>query len=206
VQILPTGVSFFQPADGVRRAARSFFDAAMPCIGCPVNGAGFGQFRVCKEAFDVIVQGTLIAFERENIIGFLRRDFRGNSLLCSHGIDRYNRALDRQHVQKLGDRLDLVAFPIDGALPDDQPCLAGISREKMQRPAPVRGFFGAAQRFAVNRYHATRDFLQRSNSRCEAFFQNLRLRQPENLAEGLRMGNAGLVGQKLFQPAQIFAA
>jgi hypothetical protein len=36
--------------------------------------AGFGKFRVCKEDFDVIVQGTLIAIERANIIGFSRRD------------------------------------------------------------------------------------------------------------------------------------
>jgi hypothetical protein len=47
--------------------ARSLFDAAMPCIRCPVNRAGLGQLSVFKEAFHIIVQRALIAFKRQNV-------------------------------------------------------------------------------------------------------------------------------------------
>jgi hypothetical protein len=57
----------FQPVDGIRRAP-------MPRIGCFVNSAGFGQFRVFKKALHIIVQLALIAFKRQNVIGFLRHE------------------------------------------------------------------------------------------------------------------------------------
>ena len=59
-QVWPIWMPLFQPVDGIRRAAFPFFATPMSGIGCFVNSAGFGQFRVFKEAFHIIVQRALI--------------------------------------------------------------------------------------------------------------------------------------------------
>ena len=60
------------------------------------------------EDFDILPQRALVAFQREDIISLLVDDLLRDVALTSHGIDGYDRALDRQQVEKLRDRDDLV--------------------------------------------------------------------------------------------------
>lgn len=84
-------------------------------FGAPIGRAGLGRLSVLKVEFDIIVERALVAFARKNIIGFLLENHSGNS------IDRHDRALARQHLQKLGDRLDLLLLQSTARCPMTRP-------------------------------------------------------------------------------------
>ena len=117
-QILPIGVAVLEPVDRSRCTDRALLDAAMARIGRCVNGAVYGQLRVGKENFDILMEGALIALAGKHVICFFGGDGCGDGFLCAHRVNRSNRALNRQHLQELGDYLDFVAFPVHRALRD----------------------------------------------------------------------------------------
>ena len=60
------------------------------------------------EELDILAQRALVAFQREDVIGLLVEDFLGDVALAAHRVDGHDGALDRHHVEQLGDGDDLV--------------------------------------------------------------------------------------------------
>ncbi|QGM46779.1 hypothetical protein H2LOC_014350 [Methylocystis heyeri] len=56
------------------------------------------------------MQRSLIALERDVVIGLLVFDLFGDGALASHGVDRHDGAFDRHHLLKRGNRDDLVGL------------------------------------------------------------------------------------------------
>jgi hypothetical protein len=69
-----------------------------------------GCLLLGREHLDVLAQCALIAFEGEDVIGLLLDDLLGDLALAAHGIDGYDGALDRQHIEKCRNGDDLVRF------------------------------------------------------------------------------------------------
>jgi hypothetical protein len=74
------------------------------CIGEAV-GLLFGN-----ENLNVLAQRSLIAFQRQDIIGFLFNDLLRDISLAPHRIDGHDRAFDGKHIEQLRDRYDLIGF------------------------------------------------------------------------------------------------
>jgi hypothetical protein len=62
------------------------------------------------QQFNVIAQGPLIAFQSEDIIGLLLDDLARDGALAAHRVNGDDRAFDRQEVEQLRDRDNLVGF------------------------------------------------------------------------------------------------
>ena len=58
--------------------------------------------------FNLIQQGTLIAFEAPNVITFLFNDLPGNLFLATHGINSHYASIDIEHLEQFGDGSDLI--------------------------------------------------------------------------------------------------
>ena len=64
-----------------------------------------------------VVQGGLVVFDREEVIGTLAHDLLCNRGLATHSVEGHDRTTDLQQAQQLGDRGDLVGFLRGGHLP-----------------------------------------------------------------------------------------
>ncbi len=88
------------------------FDATMIAIdGLMSTDHGIGVlpgFPLGHEQADIVAQRALIALEGEDMVGLLVDDLLRDRTLAAHGVDGHDRPLDRQHLQKVGDRDDLV--------------------------------------------------------------------------------------------------
>lgn len=67
---------------------------------------------------DPVAQHALIPLHVENVMASGGYDTTGDLRLAPHGIDRYRRPLELQHVKQFGDRCDSVALRIDHQLPE----------------------------------------------------------------------------------------
>lgn len=104
-QVLPLGV-LSEPLDFLGDPVTARFGAAMPAL------AGFqiivrdaretARLRIFQEAFHLLMQGALVAFERQHVIGPGRADLAGDLLLATHGIDGHDTAREVQRAQQLG--------------------------------------------------------------------------------------------------------
>ena len=113
------------------------FDAAMITVdGFVPADLGMleaGGLLLGGEEFDVFAQGPLIAFEGEDVIGPLVHDLLGDVALTAHGIDGDDGALDRQHVEQLGDRHDLIGFFRHLELSEHEPLARREGRDRVDR-------------------------------------------------------------------------
>jgi hypothetical protein len=87
----------------------------------------FQGFLFIDEDLDIIARGSLIALQRENVIGLFPDDFRGDVALTAHRVDRHHRALDRHHVEQRrnGDNLIRLLVHLYLAQHDALPCREG---------------------------------------------------------------------------------
>ena len=100
-------VAHLEPVDIVDHGVALGLDTAMISVDCWVRSDRcilvFQDFILIDEDLDILAQGSLIAFQRENVIGFFLDDFRGDVALAAHRIDRHHRALGRHHVEQRRD-------------------------------------------------------------------------------------------------------
>ena len=109
--------NYFSPrqifGDGYVKVAASLF-AAVSFFGrrVPTNlDVGEVVLDVLVDVFDHgIVQGLLVAFERQYKVRFLIDDLRGDRFLRPHRVDGDDGALDVHEPQKLGDCRDSFDF------------------------------------------------------------------------------------------------
>ena len=92
-----------QPGDIVDHGVVSRLDTAVISIDGFVRADRgilvFQGFLFIDEYFDILAQGSLIALQRDNVIGLFLDDFRCDVALAAHCIDRHDGALDRHHVE-----------------------------------------------------------------------------------------------------------
>jgi hypothetical protein len=91
--------------------ATALFDPAVAGLGLGAHRAICGADRIGEEQRRVLVQAGLIAFEREDIVRGFVGDAPGDLLLRPDGVDRHDRAVEVEHVQKFRDRRNLVGLP-----------------------------------------------------------------------------------------------
>ena len=90
-----------------------------------------GGFLLGHEGLDIVAQRALIAFQRENVVGFLVHHLLGDVALAAHRVDGHDRPLDRQHVQQLGDGNDFVGLFRHLHLAQHEPLTGCEGRDQM---------------------------------------------------------------------------
>ena len=121
-------VPFPQPFHIVDDGRHPGFDPAIVSV-YGFRAADLGVREIARlllryQQFDVIAQRPLVTFQPEDIVGFLLDDLPCDGALAAHRVDCDDRAFDRQQVQQLRDRDDLVGFVRDFHLSQHQ-ALAG---------------------------------------------------------------------------------
>src|SRR5271157_1569509 len=132
----------------------ALLDPAVTGFNLPVREPGTRERRVGEEISDIGMEGALVFFEREDIIGLLLDDLGGDGLLRPDRVDGHNRALDRQHVEKLGDGGDFIALGFDRTGCEHQPSLVRKGRNNMQGTGAALVLLRPAQGLAVDRHDA----------------------------------------------------
>src|SRR3954463_3574400 len=111
--------------------------------------------------FEISLRGlegaAVIGLQRQQVVGTLRPDPRGDVLLASHGVERHDGALEMQGVEQLGDGGNLVRLAVDLALTEHQSSITGPGTNQMQRAVIVAAAAGAPDGLAVNRHHLALD-------------------------------------------------
>ena len=180
-------VAFLQPSDIMDRGVGSGFDAAVIAVDrliaadlCILEAVGF---LLGGKHLDILAQGALIAFEREDVVGLLLQDFRSNIALASHGIDGHDGALDRHHGEERRDRDNFVRLFRHFDLPEHEALARRKGRNHMDRRFRAFLLVGTAQRLAVDGDHIRRRAGQRRNPSHEAALELLGIERRKNIAE-----------------------
>ncbi len=106
----------------------ALLDPAVTGFNLPVRETGTRERGVGEEISDIGMEGPC-----EDIIGLLLDDLGGDGLLRPDRVDGHNRALDRQHVEKLGDGSDFIALGFATArAASTSPASCGKGRNNMQ--------------------------------------------------------------------------
>ena len=121
-------MAVLEPFDVVDDGCGPGLDAAVVAIDRSIlSDFGVGEpvgFLLGGEQFDVIAQSALIAFEGQDVIGFLVDHLLRDVALAPHSVDGDDGSLDRHHVEQFRDRGDLVGLFRHLDLPQHQ-ALAG---------------------------------------------------------------------------------
>ena len=92
---------------------------------------------------DVVSERALVALQGEDVIGFLVEDRLRDVTLAAHRVDGYDRTLDLQHAQELGDGDDLVGLLPHLDLAEYETLSRGESRHDVDRTLESFFFFEA---------------------------------------------------------------
>ncbi len=149
-----------EPGDIVDHGRRSGFDAAMTGIAGFVAADGglveLTRFLFGDEEFDVLLQATLVALQRQDVIGLFIDDLLRDHALAADGVNRNDGPLDRQHIQQLGDGDDLVRLLGHLNLTEHKVLARRKGRDHVDSRCSVGPVMRAAHRFAVDSDHALR--------------------------------------------------
>ena len=124
-----------QPSGIVRDRRDARLDAPVPAVNMAVFKHFLLRLRVGEPDLHVLVQRLLVALRRKDVVAALLHDPRRRLPLRVHRVGRRRALVQIQHLQKRGDRRDLVRLPVDLRLAENE---AGPGRERlnqMQRPA-----------------------------------------------------------------------
>ena len=143
-------VALAQPCDVVAERGAARLDAPVVAINMLTRLEFVRLGGVVQIQAHILIQAALIALEREHIVPAPGGDGLGRRPLGVHGVRRHDPALERQHLQQLRHRRDLVGLVIDLHLAEHQAGLGGESLHQMHRRARSRLGEGTPQRLAVN--------------------------------------------------------
>src|ERR1051325_798611 len=102
-----------------------------PAAGAAAEASTF-EMSLCG------LEGTaVIGLQRQEIIGALRPDPRGDVFLASHSVERHDGAVEMQGIEQLGDGGNLVRLAVDLALTEHQSLIAGPGTDQVQRAVIV---------------------------------------------------------------------
>ena len=144
---------FHQPGDIRRDRRRAGLDAAVIAVD-----DGRWPWSYCwrdhRETAHVAMQRSLVALQRQGIVAALIDDLLGDGALAIERVGGHDRPFQRQHLQQLRHRGDLVRFRIGGDLRQHQPLLAAPGADHVQRRLAAGLIEGAAQNLAIDRHDA----------------------------------------------------
>ena len=110
-------------------------DAAVVAVdgGVPADRRILERNRLllASEQFDIVAQRSLVALQREDVVGLLVDDFLCDFALAAHGVDGHHRALDSQKVEQRRNGDDLVGLFADLDLPEHHALAGGEGRNDM---------------------------------------------------------------------------
>ena len=152
----------------------------MPRDGCVFEIIGL---LLLREEPCILVQGSLIAFEGEDVVGALGEDLGGDVALTAHGVDGDDGAFDREHVEKLGNGGDFVRLGFGLHLPEHEAMIGGESRDDVDGGLTLALAGRAAQRFAINGDDAFGNADEAGGPGGEAALELLDVEGGENFAE-----------------------
>src|SRR5215472_12452202 len=135
------------------------------------------------EQLDILTQRTLIAFERENVIGFLVEDFLGDVALAAHGVVGDDGSFDRRYVEMYREVDDFVGFVRHFDVAEDQALAGREGGHHMDRGFAAFLVGRTAQRLAVEGDHICRYADQFGNPGDEAALKFRGVEGCENVAE-----------------------
>lgn len=119
--------------------------------------------------------------------------------MAVEGIDRHDGAVERQHLQQLGDGGDLVGLGIGGNLREHEALIAAPGADHVQRRGGARRVERSAQNLAVNRNDAAATRRKLGHEPLEAGTELLRIEQAKHPAEGVVTGHTVLQLEKTAQ-------
>ena len=96
------------------------------------------------------MQRALVALQRQDIVAALIDDLLGDVALAVERVDGHDRALEREHLQQLRHRGDLVGLGVGGDLRQHQALLAAPGADHVQRRLAAGAIERAAQHLAVD--------------------------------------------------------
>lgn len=137
-------------ADVVRDGGLAGLDPSVVGIDGGIDIAGFAR-GIVEEQADIRMQGGLIALQRQGVIAAAIDDLLGDGALAVERVDGHDRALERQHLQQLRHRGDLVGLLVGGDLRQHHTLFAAPGAHHMQCRFLARPVERAAQNFAVDR-------------------------------------------------------
>jgi len=80
------------------------FDTAVIAVDCFVHAdlriPEMPCFLLVGEGFDILAQGSLVALECEDVIGFLRDNRPCDDALAAHRVDAHHGPFDRHHLEQ----------------------------------------------------------------------------------------------------------
>src|SRR3954467_9097406 len=147
-------------SDGRAREDASANQAAVAVVkgveSRPAAGAAAeaGTFEMSTRGLE---GAAVIGLQRQEVVGPLSPDPRGNVLLAPHSIERHDGAVEMQGVKQLGDGGDLVRLAVDLALTEHQSLIARPGTDEMQRAVIVAAAAGTPDGLALNRHHLALD-------------------------------------------------
>src|SRR5215210_7651691 len=88
---------------------------------------------IVEEGAYVIVQASLVTFQGKDVVAALGHHFGGNDALAVECVSGHDAPFERQQVEQLRHRRDLVGLAIDRKLTQQQPLVRRPSMEHVQR-------------------------------------------------------------------------
>jgi Mg2+ and Co2+ transporter CorA len=132
----------------------------------------------------------VVSLERQSIVATLIDDLAGDLALAIERIDGHDAALQRQHLQKPGNRRDLVRLGVGRDLAEHQALLAAPGADHVQRRLGARRVERPAQHLAVDRDDALAGFRKARHEVLKATAKLVRLQRAEHSAERVVRGQA----------------
>ena len=150
----------------------------------------------------VVIQGGVVLFQREHIVGPLSDDLAGDGGLAAHRVDGDRGPREVQHAQQGGDGGALVGLLRHRDLAEDEPTVAGPGAHHMEGALPRPPMsMRPAQRLAVERHDlARRTWHRRPHPGQETGLQRLGIERGEDAPEGVMAGDAAGQRQEGSQP------
>ena len=161
---------------------------------------------------DVVSERALVALQGEDVIGFLVEDRLRDVTLAAHRVDGYDRTLDLQHAQELGDGDDLVGLLPHLDLAEYETLSRGESRHDVDRTLEILLLLrslrtGPAHGFAVDGDDFGRNPGLRRDPGDKATLEGFGVQGRQNVAQVIMRGRSirerSEASQKSqFQPAK----
>ena len=152
------------------------------------------------------MQRSLIAFERDDVVGFLVLDLLGDGALAAHRVDGDDGALDRHHVEQRRNGDDLVGLLGDRDLPQHQPLPGRESRNHVDRLLGVLPGAGAARGLAVDGDDFGARLDECRNPGDETPAEGLRVERGEDVAEMIMRRRPACERPKAAQESELLLA
>ena len=199
------GVLLLEPLDVLRAARRARLDPPVVLLQGAVRVDPRVRRQMLPEPLQILVQLPLVALRRDQVVGAARDDRRRGGALAVQRVQGHHRTVQRQHVQHLPHRGNLVRLAVHAALRQHRAVARGPHVDHVQGGLPVRPVVRAARRLAVHRVHVAVRLArhERPHEPREPLLERVRVQHPEQARERVVARRPVLVGQPLAQKLQL---